>query len=101
MCETLGTEPLEEEIPLEFEDLPLELQSVMIVYRKLQDKYDSFNGIYLCKDISSIAEVFKICDVPDEDKGFVLDIIRIIDSHRAQMSASDKQQKSSKSPVRR
>ena len=35
MCNQLGTEPLEHEIPVELDDLPLEVQQALLVYRLL------------------------------------------------------------------
>ena len=53
MCEALGNEPLEEEIPVAYEELLLEVQEAISVYRKLQDSWDMMSGTYLGKNLSN------------------------------------------------
>lgn len=84
MCEALGTEPIESEIPVEFEDIPLDLQVIFNIYAKLKDEWDSMNGIYLGKSYHGILDIFNILEVPKEDHRLTFDIIGLIDKHRSE-----------------
>lgn len=82
MCEMLGEAPVEENIPIEFEDFPLELQQAVLVYSLLRDEWDPMGGSYLGKSWTGLPEVLEINEVGFEDKKLVLRLINIIDSVR-------------------
>lgn len=86
----LGTEPKEDEIPVEYEDLPDEVQEAIIVYNMLQDNWDGMNGIYLGKVLAGINDIFEIAKI--EDKQTCFNIIQILDNIRAKI-ISDKKSK--------
>ena len=93
MCEMLGSEPLEEEIPVELADLPLEVQEAYRVYVLLNDNWDSFGGNYLGKNMSGLLDIMNILQI--EDKITILNIIQILDRNRTnQVQAQIKAQKS-------
>lgn len=80
MCEMLGSEPLIEEIPVEFEDLPLEVQEIYNIYNLLQDTFDPVSGKYLGKNLAGLVQVMEIYTV--EDKITCLKLIMLVDSMR-------------------
>ena len=84
MCAALGNEPAEDEIPVEFEDFPLEAQQALIVYRMLRDEWDSMNGIYLGKSLIGIQEVLEATEIDQEDRKFITMLVRTIDGVRIQ-----------------
>lgn len=84
MCEALGNEPKEEEIPVEFEDFPLEAQQALIVYRMLRDEWDSMSGVYLGKTLIGIQEVLEATEIDQEDRKFITMLVRTIDGVRIQ-----------------
>jgi hypothetical protein len=84
MCEALGTEPLEHEVPVELEDFPIEMQQAFAVYRMLRDEWDSMSGIYLGKSLIGITEVLAATEIEAEDTKFVTMLVRLIDYVRAQ-----------------
>ena len=93
MCEMLGSEPLEEQIPVELADLPLEVQEAYRVYVLLNDNWDSFGGNYLGKNMSGLLDIMNILEI--EDKVTILNIIQILDRNRMnQVQAQIKAQKS-------
>ena len=93
MCDMLGSEPLEEEIPVELADLPLEVQEAYRVYVLLNDNWDSFGGNYLGKNMSGLLDIMNILQI--EDKITILNIIQILDRNRMnQVQAQIKAQKS-------
>lgn len=80
MCELMGTEPKEDEIPVELEDLYDEVQEAYIVYNMLQDNWDSMNGIYLGKNFIGVYEIMDMMEVDDSKTCF--NILHIFDKHR-------------------
>lgn len=90
MCEALGSEPLEEEIPVEYEDLYIDAQYALTIYAKLQDQWEGMNGIYLGKNYSGIKDIFEILEVPKEDYRTIFDLLELIDKHRAKIIKDSK-----------
>lgn len=97
MCEALGSEPIESEIPIDFSDLPEEIQYTFGLYSRLRDEWDGFNGVYLGKNLTGILDIFSILDVPVEDRRTQFELISIIDMHRANSLAQAKEAKKSES----
>jgi hypothetical protein len=95
MCEALGTEPIEEEIPVDYEDLYIDVQQALNIYHKLKDEWDTMNGVYMGKNYSGIIDIFTILEVPVQDHKTMFELIGIIDSYRAK-AISDNKPKSSK-----
>jgi hypothetical protein len=90
MCETLGSEPLEEEIPVEYEDLLLDVQEALSIYHKLRDEWDTMNGLYLGKNYSGLKDIFEILEVPVEDYKTMFSLIGMIDMRRAEAISKNK-----------
>jgi len=90
MCETLGSEPIESEIPVEYEDLLTDVQEALNIYYKLRDEWDTMNGNYMGKNYSGILDIFTILQVPVQDHRTMFDLIGLIDRHRSKMIADNK-----------
>jgi hypothetical protein len=82
MCEQLGTQPVDSEIPIEFEDFPPEAQLALSIYRLLRDEWEYMAGNYLGKNLNGIFEVFDAYEIEACDKRFYLELIHMIDSVR-------------------
>ena len=82
MCETLGSSPVESEIPVEFSDFPDEVQLALSIYRVLRDEWEYMNGNYLGKNLNGIFELFTVYEIEQKDKRYYLELIHIIDSVR-------------------
>lgn len=93
MCEMLGSEPIEEEIPVEIADLPLEAQEAYQVYSLLNDNWEGMSGAYLGKNMAGLKDIMDILDI--EDKATTLTIVRLFD--RARSDYIQTQQKMKKS----
>ena len=90
LCEALGNEPLEEEMPVEFDELLTEVQEAMQVYRNLQDNWDMMSGTYLGKNLSNIMDIFTLMGIEPEDRRTLFELIGIIDGYRSIQLASKK-----------
>lgn len=82
MIETLGGEPIEEEIPVEYDDLLLDVQQALDFYNKLKDEWDTMNGVYMGKNYAGLLDIFVISGVDEEDRKIIFDLISTIDLHR-------------------
>jgi hypothetical protein len=90
ICETLGNEPIEEEIPVDFEDFPPELQLAFDIYNTLQDSWDYMGGNYIGKSYSSIKDILEIFDIERTEMAFYLGLLSIIDNTRKELINSKK-----------
>jgi len=87
MCEALGSEPLDSEIPVEYEDFCLDVQEALGIYQKLRDEWDTMNGVYLGKNYVGLVDILELLEVPVEDRRTQFELIGIIDRHRSKAIA--------------
>jgi hypothetical protein len=80
----MNSEPIEEEIPIEYDDLSLDVQEAINIYSKLKDEWDTMNGNYLGKNYAGIIDIFEIMEVPQEDRRTMFDLIGSIDKYRSE-----------------
>lgn len=78
MCEMLGTEPVESEIPVERGDLASEIQEALHFYDFLPSMWES--AVYIGKDYSLLSYLFTLHDTPKIEQKFILDIVKIVDN---------------------
>ncbi len=83
MCEALGSQPIEEDIPVEFEDLHDEVQEGLIMYNMLQDNWDGMTGVYLGKVMNGIMDLLSLMEI--DDKKTCITIVSIIDEIRSKI----------------
>jgi hypothetical protein len=83
MCETLGSEPLESEIPVEYEDFPVEVQEAIRIYNNLQDNWDYMGGNYIGKNLNGFKDILTIFEVDPQDYRAVYELIMRIDRIRS------------------
>lgn len=93
MCEALGSEPLDSEIPVEFEDLPSEVQESLRIYNSMQDSWDYMNGNYIGKNYAGFKDLLEIFSVPIEERQMIFEFIQQIDKLRAKAIAAQKPKK--------
>ena len=80
MCELLGSEPIESEIPVGREDLSVDTQLALSIYDKLQANWEGMSGHYLGKDMSLIPTLVKHYKYDKALVGYIWEIIPIIDN---------------------
>jgi hypothetical protein len=100
MCEALGTEPIENEIPVELSELPLEVQQTLDIYFKMRDEWDTMNGRYLGKSYAGILDLFNIVGIEPVDHRMTYDLLTIMDTHRATAIRVNKPQETNKKPTK-
>ncbi len=90
MCEMLGSEPLAEEIPVEYDDLLVDVQEALDIYYKLRDEWDTMNGNYLGKNYAGLGDILEILEIPREDRKTLFNLIGLIDRHRREVLSEHK-----------
>lgn len=93
MCEMMGSEPIDSEIPIDFSDFPITVQQAFGIYSKLRDEWDTMNGNYLGKSYAGILDILTILEVPVEDRKTMFELLGLIDKYRSEMIASNKPKK--------
>lgn len=93
MCEQLGTEPIEAEIPLDMDDFPIEVQDAIVVYYKLRDEWDSMSGTYLGKSYLGLRDILDLYEIDQSNRIYVLDWISVMDAARSKAIEAKKPKK--------
>lgn len=86
MCEALGTEPVESEIPVDMSDFPLEVTTCFDIYSILKDVWDPMGGNYLGKDYTLLFELCRLYYIDHPlDQLFTLQTLQQIDACRTKL----------------
>lgn len=93
ICEQMGSEPIEEEIPVDMEDFPIEIQQVLNIYFKLRDEWDGMSGSYMGKSYAGLGDILDIHGIEKADKEYVLDWLTTIDRIRSKIIESAQSKK--------
>ena len=72
MCEQMGWEPKEEDLPQDGSNLSLECQQALTVLNALPDMWDGMNGVWLGKDYSGLGTVMGIYEIESRREVFEL-----------------------------
>ena len=95
MCEQLGTQPKQEEIPATFEDFPHVIQTAMNIHAILPDRWEGFSGTYMGKDYILLPyladEVYKV-----ENKAQLVQYVTLIDRIITEQRAAEQKRKTRK-----
>lgn len=93
MCEALGSEPLESEIPIDLEDFPEEVQQAFQIYYLLKDIWDTMGGNYLGKDTSTLFNFFDLYDIEKPNRLFIVNLIQQMDYARSKLISTKQKAK--------
>ena len=93
MCEALGTTPDENQIPVEFSDLPIEIQECFHIYNSLQDCWDYMGGNYIGKNLNEFWKLIELAKIPIVDYKYYYEIILQVDRIRARQIAQEQKKK--------
>ena len=80
MCEMLGAEPEEDEIPLSLNELSFQSQLALEVYSYLTESW--VQTAYLGKNLNGITELFDVLDIQGRHQRLlIIKFIKVIDAH--------------------
>lgn len=85
MCEMLGSEPLDDEVPVSREDFPDLVQTGLEIYGLLPDMWEGMSGTYMGKDLSNVFKFMELYDVEKYEQLLLVGYIREMDSYRSQI----------------
>ena len=89
----MGNTPIEEEIPVDFEDLYIDVQQALDIYYKLRDEWDHMSGEYLGKNYVGLIDILDILEIPKEDRRTMFELLNTIDYHRSETIRKSKPKK--------
>lgn len=92
MCEMMGMEPDESQIPVDFIDFPELVQQILNLYNLLVDHWDGMSGVFFGKRLDGIFDLFKIYGLVDYEQLYALNIIKFLDSVRSKIYAEQREQ---------
>lgn len=88
MCEALGQEPIEEEIPVEISDFPELVQQCFVMYGILSDNWDSMGGGYMGKDYGIVFQLLTVYGIKNSEEILLcLDFLQHMDGVRQKLIA--------------
>lgn len=90
ICEAMGSEPIEDEIPIELAEFPDLVQSAFLVYGYMQDNWEGMSGTYMGKVMSGLTDIMNILEIELEDRKVLLELVNLIDSARSKQISSSK-----------
>ena len=92
MCEQMGWEPKEEDLPQDGSNLSLECQQALTILNALPDNWEGMNGTWLGKDYSGLSAVMDIYQVESRREVFELlkEAESILGKYYAQQTKSRK-----------
>lgn len=103
MCEMLGNEPLDEQIPAEFGDFPYEVQLAINIFYILPDVFEGMSGTYMGKNYTLLPylfdEIYQVDNKPQMMQ-FILIIGSIMHKEYAQKQKARERQAKTKSKTK-
>jgi hypothetical protein len=99
MCEQMGWEPKEEDMPIDPSTLSLEAQQALIMLNVLPDKWEGMSGSWLGKDYSGLGTILDIYDV--QDKRAVFELLQSGEAELGKYYEQKKKQQESLSKAKR
>jgi len=92
MCEQMGWEPKEEDLPQDGSNLSLECQQALTILNALPDNWEGMNGTWLGKDYSGLSAVMDIYEIESRREVFELlkEAESILGKYYAQQTKSRK-----------
>lgn len=78
MCEQLGTNPEDGDVPVDYNDLLKQSQQAISLFEYCTDRWDTMNGSYLGKDLANIEYLLKLLKVDEIDRLVVVDLLNVI-----------------------
>ena len=98
MCEMMGWEVSEEDMPLEPSLLSIEAQQALILLNALPDLWEGMGGTWLGKDYSGLAAVLDIYQV--EDRQHVFGLLKVCEDELSKHYALKQKERDSLNKVK-
>jgi hypothetical protein len=99
MCEQMGWEPRDEDIPLDPSTLSLEAQQALIVLQSLPDNWEGMSGSWMGKDYSGLSTILDIYEV--ENKRLVFEFVKLCEIELGKFYAQKRKEQESLAKAKR
>ena len=99
MCEQMGWEPMEEELPKDPAYLSYNIQCALVLYNALPDKWEGMSGSWMGKDYSGLMDIMNIYRI--DNKREVFDLLKIAEGEAGKFYAEKAKQQESLSKAKR
>lgn len=99
MCEQMGWEPKEDDVPVELHTLPLECQHAIILLQALPDNWNSMSGVWLGKDYSGLLAIMDIYGI--EDRREVFELLQVAEAELAKFYEQKRKEQESLNKAKR
>lgn len=96
MCEITGEQPLVENEPVEWQDLPEQVQQCFEVYSFLPDRWEGMSATFMGKDYSIVFHLLDTFQVIELDRLLYLRLMSNIDGIRSKLIQNKQKQKEKK-----
>lgn len=99
MCEQMGWEPIEEEIPVDPASFDLEVQQALVLLNTLPDKWEGMSGTWMGKDYSGLSAILDIYEVGDRRQ--VFELLQIAEAELGKFYAQKQKEQEAMSKAKR
>jgi hypothetical protein len=99
MCEQMGWEIDEDQIPKDPSELPLEAQYALILLNSLPDNWEGMSGSWMGKDYSGLSAIMDIYNI--DDRKTVFELLKVAENELSKYYSEKAKQKESMSRAQR
>ena len=85
MCEQMGWEPKEEDLPIEIDSLSYNAQCALVLFQALPDNWEGMSGSWLGKDYSGLMDIMNIYQM--DNKKEVFELLKVAESEASKFYA--------------
>jgi len=93
MCEQMGWEPKEEEIPKDASYLSYEVQCALVLFNCLPDNWEGMSGSWMGKDYSGLMDIMDIYQM--DNKKDIFTLLKIAEHEAAKFYSEKRKQQES------
>ena len=99
MCEQMGWEPKDEEIPKDPSDLSYNVQCALILYEALPDIWEGMSGTWMGKNYSGLIDIMNIFSI--DNKKEVFNLLKVAEGEASKYYAEKQKQQESLNKAKR
>ena len=93
MCDQMGWEPKEEEMPLDPSELSIEVQQALLLLNALPDIWEGMSGSWLGKNYNGLSTILDIYEI--EDRKTVFELLKHAETQLAKFYEEKRKQQES------
>tara|TARA_R110000803_G_scaffold150985_3_gene216177 strand:+ start:4018 stop:4320 length:303 start_codon:yes stop_codon:yes gene_type:complete len=99
MCEQMGWEPDENQIPIDPSTLSIEVQQTLVLLNALPDKWEGMSGSWMGKDYSGLSAIMDIYEI--QDRKDVFELLKLAEQELGKFYTQKQKEQASLSKAKR